>query len=181
MEIKINRTIHVKSIESEDAAIIFKMVDANRTHLRVFLSFVDKMNTIAYAEQFVLQTIQRSKEGSELAFIIFENNEAIGRVGIYKIDRQHHSCELGYWLVEAKEGKGIMTEVCSIICNYCFNELQLNRIEIRCGINNHKSQSVARKLNFRDEGVLREAELLNGNFNDLRVFSLLRSDLKKST
>lgn len=181
MEIKINRTIHLKSIEGEDAAVIFKMVDSNRTHLRAFLSFVDKMNTISNAEQFVSQTLHRRTEGIDLAFIIFENNEAIGRVGIYKIDRQHHSCELGYWLVEAKEGKGIMTEVGSAICNYCFSELQLNRIEIRCGINNHKSQSVARKLNFREEGILREAELLNGNFNDLKVFSLLRSDLKKST
>ena len=49
---------------------------------------------------------------------------------------------------------------------------------IRCAVNNEKSKSIPKSLNFRFEGIERAGELLSdGSFTDLEVYSLLRSDV----
>jgi ribosomal-protein-serine acetyltransferase len=56
--------------------------------------------------------------------------------------------------------------------------LQLNRIEIKCGIENFKSKTIPEKLNFTKEGVIRQGELLYDKFIDLNLYSLLKTDRK---
>jgi ribosomal-protein-serine acetyltransferase len=60
--------------------------------------------------------------------------------------------------------------------DYGFKDLGLNRIEIKCAVENLKSARVPEKLNFTKEGILRQAELLNGKFVDLYLFSLLKNE-----
>ena len=69
-----------------------------------------------------------------------------------------------------------MTACCSTIIDFCFAHLHLNRIELKCGTHNIKSKRVAEKLGFTLEGVLRQAEFLNGSFIDLNIYSLLKGD-----
>ncbi|MEB7787404.1 GNAT family N-acetyltransferase [Staphylococcus equorum] len=52
----------------------------------------------------------------------------------------------------------------------------MNRIEIQTATKNIKSQKIPRKLGFKQEGILREDEKLNGKFVDSYVFSLLKSE-----
>lgn len=72
------------------------MVNENRNHLRPWLSFVDIMQTVEFTENFVNGTIQRNKDGVEYAFVIFNNDQMVGRVGVYKIDNQNRIGEIGY-------------------------------------------------------------------------------------
>ncbi|RYF79960.1 MAG: GNAT family N-acetyltransferase [Chitinophagaceae bacterium] len=58
---------------------------------------------------------------------------------------------------------------------------QLHRIEIRCATGNDKSAAVAERLGFLKEGVLREAELVNGKQFDLAVFSQLHAEWEATT
>lgn len=140
------------------------------------MPFVDRMQTIEYAENFVNGSMQRNKEGNEYAFVIILNNQVIGRVGVYKIDTQNKIGEIGYWIAESFQGKGIVTKSCKVIIDFCFSELQLNRIEIKCGTENFKSQFIPEKLNFTKEGVMRQAELIYDRFIDLNLYSLIKMD-----
>jgi hypothetical protein len=54
--------------------------------------------------------------------------------------------------------------------------LNLNRIEIRIAPENQASRAVCTRIQFRHEGILREAEWLGDRFVDLEVYSLLKSD-----
>lgn len=176
MIIKINRNIKLELIGEKHAQQIFEMIDKNRICLREWLSFVDKMQTIEFAENFVKGTMQRNNNGIEYAFVIFEDDQAIGRIGVYKIDPQNKIGEIGYWLVENAQGKGIILQSCKTIIDFCFKELELNRIEIKCGTGNLKSKIIPEKLNFTYEGIVRQGEFLNNNFIDLAIYSLLKSD-----
>jgi ribosomal-protein-serine acetyltransferase len=175
--IAINDNIRIELIDVNHDQSIFQMVDKNRTHLRTWLPFVDKMQTIEFAENFIKGTMQRNKEGQEYAFVIIENETVIGRIGIYKIDAQNKIGEIGYWIIENKQGQGIVTKACKAIINFCFSDLQLNRIEIRCGTENSKSKAIAEKLNFTHEGIIREGEQLYDRFIDLDLYALLKSEL----
>lgn len=176
MTFKIDEHLKIELINENHSKPIFDMVDQNRPHLREWLPFVDRMQTIEFSENYVKGTIQRNKEGIEYAFVIIENEIVIGRIGVYKIDIQNKIGEIGYWLIENKQGKGIIIKSCKTIIDFCFNELKINRIEIKCGIKNSKSKAIPEKLNFTNEGIIREGELIHNNFIDINLYSLLKSD-----
>jgi ribosomal-protein-serine acetyltransferase len=178
MTIKIDDTTKLELITENHAQPIFDMVDANRAHLRTWLPFVDRMQTVEFAENFIKGAMQRNNEGSEYAFMIIENEKAIGRIGVYKIDGQNKIGEIGYWIIEGLQGKGIVTKACKAVVDFCFSDLQLNRIEIKCGTENSKSKTIPEKLNFTKEGVIRQGELLYDTYIDLYLYSLLKSDIK---
>lgn len=176
MVINIDSAIRIEQIAEHHAQEIFKLVDSNRTYLREWLTFVDRMQTLEFAENFVKGTMQRNKEGSEYAFVIFENDTMVGRIGVYKIDNQNKIGEIGYWIAENAQGKGIITQSAKAIISFCFSSLQLNRIEIKCGTANMKSKGIPEKLKFTKEGVLRQAEYLNGRYIDLNLYALLKPE-----
>lgn len=176
-KIKIDSITAIELIDENHAPSIFELVDNNRAYLREWLAFVDKMQTLEFAENFVKGTIQRNKEGIEYAFVVVQNHQVIGRIGVYKIDVQNKIGEIGYWIAENFQGKGIVTRACQVVINFCFKELQLNRIEIKCGTQNYKSQSIPEKLKFTKEGVMRQAELLHDKFIDLNLYSLTKDSV----
>jgi ribosomal-protein-serine acetyltransferase len=178
MIINIDENIKIELINENHSQPIFDIVDKNRIHLRQWLPFVDRMQTVEFAENFVKGTMKRNKDGNEFAFVIIENDKVIGRIGVYKIDGQNKIGEIGYWLAENLQGKGIITKSCKAIIDFCFSDLQLNRIEIKCGTENFKSKTIPEKLNFTREGVIREGELLYDKFIDLNLYSLLKTDIK---
>ena len=178
MIIEINENIVLELIHQKHAQPIFDLVDENRLYLREWLSFVDRMQTLGFAENFVNSTIQRNHDGIEFAFVIVENDKVIGRIGVYEINGPNKIGEIGYWLAENLQGKGIITKSCKALIDFCFSDLQLNRIEIKCGTENFKSKTIPEKLNFTKEGVIREGELLYDKFIDLNLYSLLKTDIK---
>jgi ribosomal-protein-serine acetyltransferase len=176
MKILIDDKISIELIDAQHAAPIFDVVDKNRNHLRPWLPFVDRMQDMHFAEGFVKGTIQRNREGTEFAFVILESGQVIGRIGIYKIDLQNKLGEIGYWLAKEKEGNGIIFKSCIALINFCFCDLQLNRVEIKCATENLRSNAIPKKLNFTKEGTLREAEWLYGKFVDLNLYALLKKN-----
>ena len=77
---------------------------------------------------------------------------------------------------DLRREKGIVTRSCKAIINFAFTELGLNRIEIKCAVSNDKSKGVAEKLQFKYEGILRQAELLHGKFIDLHLFGMVKEE-----
>ena len=178
MTIKIDENIRLELIEEKHTQAIFEVVDKNRNHLKVWLPFAEKMRTIEFTQNFVSGTMQRNKERNEFAFVIIENNFIIGRIGVYKIDNQNKIGEIGYWIAENAQGKGVITKSCKALMDYCFTNLLLNRIEIKCGTENYKSMAIPSRLNFKKEGIIRQGELLYEKSIDLHLYSFLKSDVK---
>jgi ribosomal-protein-serine acetyltransferase len=176
MTIGIDENIRLELINENHSLSIFEIVDKNRKFLREWLAFVDSMQTIEFAENFVKGTVQRNKDGIEFAFVIIENDKVIGRIGVYKIDCQNKIGEIGYWLAENSQGKGIIHKSIKAIVDLCFTDLQLNRIEIKCGTENIKSKTIPEKFNFTKEGVIRQGEWLHDKFIDLNLYSLLKTE-----
>ena len=178
MIIQADNQVRLGLINESYALSIFEMVNQNRAYLRQWLSFVDKMETVVFAENFVQGTMQCNQAGMEYAFVIMQENKAVGRIGVYKIDRQNNIVEIGYWLIESAQGKGIITIACKAMIRICFEDILLNRIEIKCGTDNNKSQAIPINLGFTPEGTIMQGELLHDKYVDLYLYSLLLSEYK---
>ena len=96
-----------------------------------------------------------------------------GSIGSHSIDWANRSTSIGYWIDSAQQARGIMTRCCASLLDYLFDDLLLHRVEIRCGTGNTRSCAIPQRLGFMREGVLREAEWVNGRWVDLVVWSML--------
>ena len=63
-----------------------------------------------------------------------------------------------------------------VLIDFCLNELNLNRIEIKCGVENTKSKNIFIRLHFTHEGIIRQGELIHDKFIDLNIYSFLKTD-----
>ena len=178
MIIEIDKQITLELVTQKHASELYELANVNRTHLREWISWIDHMSGPDFFEKFIRNCRVKIKDGQELPFVIVYNGKIAGRIGIYKLDYFNKIGEIGYWIGEQFQGKGIVSKSCGGLIEYGFNNLHLNRIEIKCGVQNIKSQQIPKKFNFQHEGIIREGELIRNKYNDLNLYSLLKKDWK---
>lgn len=176
--IAVNDSTSLQFLEEEHAGALFSLVNDNRIYLREWLPWVDYMLAVKNASNYIADCKRRAIAKTDFAYAIMYEGKMVGRIGIHHINLQNKIGEIGYWLADGLQGKGIVTKCCTAIINFGFTELGLNRIEIKCGIGNIKSSAIAEKLRFNQEGILQQAEWLNGKFIDLYLYSMLKEDWK---
>jgi ribosomal-protein-serine acetyltransferase len=176
MKIHVDDTISLEFLEEIHAGSLLNLVNANRDYLREWLPWVDQMQTVANFKQYIIDTNKRAVEGTDLGYAIIIDKNIVGRMGMHRINHQNKIGEIGYWLAGDLQGRGVVTKCCKTLIGHGFTVLDLNRIEIKCGVGNHKSMAIPEKLGFKKEGILRQAEWLNGKFIDLYLYALLKEE-----
>jgi ribosomal-protein-serine acetyltransferase len=168
--------IELRLLEERHASAAFALMDRDREHLREWLAFVDKTRTEEDWRKFVRASLDQFAATEGFTAGIWEGDRFMGVIGTKPIDWLNGKVELGYWIGHAYQGKGIMTDACRVVLEYLFRELRLNRVEIACATGNARSAAIPRRLGFTLEGTRREAELVNGKFYDLLLFSMLKKE-----
>jgi len=107
------------------------------------------------------------------AFGIFsrDGRELLGGAGLNRIDAQHRSANLGYWVRLAREGQGIATQAARALLDFGFDTLQLARIEIVTAQGNAASAAVARKAGATLECIARNRLIVGGQPVTARVYA----------
>ena len=72
--------------------------------------------------------------------------------------------------------QGIMQEALSEMIRFGFTTMKLNRIEAQTDAFNHSSQKTINSLNFKLEGVQRQAQYEDDHFVDMLLYGLLKED-----
>tara|TARA_Y100001933_G_C18667367_1_gene425421 strand:+ start:54 stop:593 length:540 start_codon:yes stop_codon:yes gene_type:complete len=176
MKIQIDSTTYLETVKLSDAKEVFDLVENSRDSLRQWLPWVDFTKSTSDIESYFQTCIDRKKANNGFDLTINLNDKIVGIIGLHKIDHLNKLTSIGYWLPKQNEGKGFMTKSVQALCNYCFTNLNLNRIEIACATDNIKSQNIPKRLNFKLEGTLRQREIINGKHLDHFLFSLLKSE-----
>ncbi len=109
--------------------------------------------------------------------ILFEG-KIVGVAGYNRINWSNKTAYIGYWLGEEFQRNGIMTKVVKSLTDYAFDELKLNKVEIRTAVGNKKSRSISERLNFINEGSIRQAEWLYDHYVDHVVYGILADEWK---
>ncbi len=114
-----------------------------------------------------------NNEGINWAITFKNNTKLIGIIGHYKIKPENYRSEIGYMLLPAFHGQGIMSEAINEVVNYGFNTLQLHSIEAVIDPRNFASEKILQKNKFVKEAHLLENEYYDGNFLDTVIYSKL--------
>jgi len=169
--------VELKRLRLEDAENIFVLVDKNRTYLREWLPWVDKTNSIQDIRKFIEDGLKRDQSGEGFELGIWYEGHLTGVVGV-TIKKDHFGAQIGYWLGEEFQSKGLMTTAVRALTQHLLQELKLHRVVIRAAVGNKKSKAVPERLGFTMEGILRDEEYLYDHFVDLQVYSMLAQEYK---
>jgi RimJ/RimL family protein N-acetyltransferase len=101
----------------------------------------------------------------------------IGNCGAFGIDTVNRSAELGI-MIGAKEewNKGYGSEAMTLLLQHGFETLNLHRIFLRVYEENVRAVRSYEKAGFVFEGKLRQAVYKHGNYDDVLIMSVLRSE-----
>jgi ribosomal-protein-serine acetyltransferase len=140
------------------------------------LPWLDVVTCEEDTREFLATVIAQHQGGRGPTFGVVRHHALAGVVGFLPIDRINRCGEIGYWLAEQEQGRGVMTECCRFMMRYGFLTLDLNRIQIAAATDNVRSRAIPERLGFQLEGVLRARENLFGTFVNHAMYSLLRSE-----
>jgi ribosomal-protein-serine acetyltransferase len=155
---------------------LFAIVDDNRAYLEKSLPWVRATKTAADSHRFLKEARQFSEGGQQLHTLIIYKGKIVGLVGFNAIQKKHQKGEIGYWVAENMQGKGIVTKAVKRLIDYGFKHLNLNKIIIRVSTQNLKSQHIPERLGFVHEGTLRSELILNDEFIDIKIYGFLKSE-----
>lgn len=176
-KIQVNKVIELKQIELSDAGDIFNTINTQRDYLGRWLPFVHSTQKIDDTKNFIQMIVNSPPEIRELVFVIHYNSAFAGLIGFKCTDKQNKKTEIGYWLSEPFQKKGIIIASVKELVKFAFDELDINRVQIKCATENIQSKKIPQKLNFAFEGIERDGELLaGGKFTDIEVYSLLKRE-----
>ena len=179
LEIIVDDNIVLRLHHEKMAPLLFELVEKNRAHFREWLPWLDANTKVEHSQQFISECQKNYKKGIGLNFGIYYQDKLVGALGFNVIDNTNKKAEIGYMFGKDYKGKGIMSKSCEALINYGFNQLILNRIDIKAATENIKSRAIPERLKFKQEGILRESEFLYDHFIDLVVYGMLKEDWKK--
>lgn len=177
--IPVDEDIELKLVRPDDAPRIFAVTDRDRAYLGEWLPWVENTRSVADTEGFVRRAMDQMRRGEGFHACIEYRGEFAGIIGHVYLNPQDRRTELGYWLGQPFQGRGIMTRACRKLVDYAFESLGANRVEIRTDVDNRKSRAIPERLGFVQEALLREAVLEHGDYRDVVMYAKLRREWER--
>ncbi|MGM0844695.1 MAG: GNAT family N-acetyltransferase [Bacillota bacterium] len=174
----IDEIISLKLPELKDAEEFYALTDSSREYLRKWLPWLDGTKSPQDTKEFIQNSLTNFAQQKSLSTLILFKGEIAGTAGFNLIDRNNGIAYIGYWLGESYQGQGIMSRVVKALTDYAFNEMKLNKVEIRAAVGNLKSRGIPERLGFTYEGRIRCAEKLYNKYVDHEVYGVLADEWK---
>ena len=125
-------------------------------------AWMDKMNNGVSEDQWVYWGIADKT-----------TDQFMGYIALWKWDRIHRRCEVGYTLLPEYWRKGYMTEAIRAAVDFGKTRMQLHSIEAYLSPENKGSLGALTNAGFQSCGVLRENVFLKGQFRDTLVMDIV--------
>jgi RimJ/RimL family protein N-acetyltransferase len=128
-----------------------------------------------YTREDAVAFVSGEVDQSPHAFAVELEGELVAAIGL-RIDQRENG-EIGYWCAPEARGRGVVTRALRHVCQYAFDEVGIERLEMIIDPDNVASRRVAEKAGFVEEGVMR-SHLLHpdGQRRDSVIYSLLPGD-----
>jgi diamine N-acetyltransferase len=175
---------HIRLRRNERADISNFVAWLNDPEVRRYLSFIMPVS-MAYEEQWFERMLKLPAAEQPFAIEIrkpFPERETdawqmIGNCSFMDVDQTARSAEVGLFIGDKScWNKGYGTEVMRLLLRFGFGTLNLNRIFLRVDEANKGGIRAYEKAGYVHEGRLRQAVYRDGQYRDLLIMSVLRSE-----
>jgi RimJ/RimL family protein N-acetyltransferase len=127
------------------------------------------------ARVYLLQRYDAVMAGTTAPFAIVasDGDALLGSISLMRLDWDHRRGEVGYWLAREARGQGHATRGVRLICDWAFESLGVERIDLLAATENAASQRVAERSGFAREATLRSYMRGKDGQQDMVAFGLL--------
>ena len=162
----------IRLIEKEESDKFFELIERNRSRLKkYFPNTVREVGSKKDAAHHLLVSHEQMEKKEKYLFGLYCKDELIGYTNVKNFDWEIPKCELGYFIDEAYEGRGLMTKMVKNISDYCFEELKVLKVFLRIAKENQGSIKIAERTGFIKEGSLKkEFRLESGELIDVEYY-----------
>jgi ribosomal-protein-alanine N-acetyltransferase len=171
--------LHLRALTSDDLDFVFRHFsdpEVNR-----YLLDDESITTLEQANEIIdFYSQPAGKPYNRWAIIRKSDARTIGTCGYHKWQKRHNRAEIGYDLQPAARNQGFMAEALTVVLQFGFEQMDLNRIEALIYPSNLASIRLLEKLQFQKEGLLRSYFRHGKLYYDHWMYSLLKAQWSRA-
>ncbi len=161
-------------LNSGQAEALFSLIEQNRAYLSHWLSWPQSIQSVADLQYFIRAAVLQLAQRRVLQCAIRYQGQMVGMCGFQSFNPGKKQAQLGYWLAEPWQGRGIVTRACHLLLAYGFDVLGMEKMVISTAVANFPSRALCKRLGFQQARVLPQAEQLADRVVDHLLYTLCR-------
>jgi ribosomal-protein-serine acetyltransferase len=165
----------LRLLDESDAEELYAVIEANRLHLARWMPWAPGQ-TLEATREFIRRSLRQLADNQGFQVAMIDDDAIVGVLGYHRLDWGNLATSLGYWIAETAQGRGTVTLAVTALVDHAFAHWNLNRVEIRAGVENTRSRAIPERLGFTLESVRRQAERVGERFVDHAVYAMLAAD-----
>jgi RimJ/RimL family protein N-acetyltransferase len=170
----------VRKYTAGDGRALYLLLERNnnREFLRENVEEVSSLNTESEAEIKVRKHAAEwaARDRFVMGIWLKSEDKYVGEIWIEPKKWEVPSFEVGWFLDQGYQRRGIATEAARRAVEFLFNNLSAHKVIVITRDTNPRSQKLAERLGFRREGHFREARIEKGKRYGLLYYGMLRTE-----
>ena len=171
----IGKHVYLRAVEKEDAVVIQKW------HNDPDVRKLSRCGGLPVSRTSEEEDIEAARTTREVYLLIIQKatNKPIGFVRSKIIDIPAGTVWLRFAMGDtAMWGRGYAREALTLFLKWLFAEQNMHRVTLETYATNKRAVTFFTKIGFKQEGVLRQAVCIDGAYEDIISFGLLKHELK---
>ncbi|MEQ9910121.1 50S ribosomal protein L7/L12-serine acetyltransferase [Pectobacterium odoriferum] len=169
--IPIHKNLKLVTPSRHYASALYQVINENRDYFSQYMAWPRYVTAENDTATFLDECLLSHQKNEGKTYVILSADTPVGLLSFNSIDASNKTAYIGYWLGMNAQGKGIMTCALNALVEHYFSEGKIKRFVIKCATGNKASNNVAKRCGFQFEGVLRKAEIINGESHDQNIYS----------
>lgn len=166
--------LELRLMETHHAEALFAIIDRDRAYLRRWQNWPDHINTLDDVYAMIERADGRRANHNGFDLLIWSDGELAGKIGLVYVDWQDRVTEIGYWISQPYQGRGLVTRACRALLDEAFDWLLMNETLIRCASGNLRSRAIPERLGFSLSAAVTPKTWLRGRQIDEVLYSMTR-------
>jgi ribosomal-protein-alanine N-acetyltransferase len=168
--------VRIRPLRLSDAPALLDLRVRNR---EAFAPFFPRQSGFFFTLEGQEREIERgnlewqSDEGYVFGIFVQDEGALVGNVVLRNVARgAWQNATLGYWVDEARRGRGYATEAVRLALILAFGPIGLHRVQAGTLLHNEASMQVLKKVGFRFEGVSERYLQIDGRWEDHNMYAI---------
>jgi RimJ/RimL family protein N-acetyltransferase len=183
----IGERIYLRAITEEDLPNYFSWLDDQETtrwmQRGIYPNTMDDMRAYLASMQqggnMFLAIIKKPEHVDRLVKPSLKEKH-IGNISLSNLHPTFRTAEISIIIgVKKSRGNGYGTEAINLIVNHAFTRMNLNRLQAGTVVKNVGSIRAFEKAGFQKEGILKQVYYCEGEYQDIVIMGLIKSDWRK--
>lgn len=169
---KLSACFSIRPLTVGDAEAISKAYAQNRRFLQRWEPLrPDSFYTVAGQQELIALAVAEQYASRSFFWILTSGIEIVGRISLTDVVQgAFQNGNLGYWIADDHQGKGLATAAARFVCDYATTTLGLHRLQAGTLEHNLGSQKVLTRCGFTSIGMAQKYIQINGQWQDHILF-----------